>query len=88
MVFLKAATAVQHAMEAAIAARIDTEMANLGLDRADPTAAVLIDDAIKDLDPRVQHEIEDAAYQDGTCRSLQSHKLVHLLDPGAGRYAG
>ena len=75
---------MQNTMEARIAARIDLEIANLGLDRADPAAAVLIDDLTKDLGPSLRREIEDATYQGITRRFLQIHHLEHLLMPQAG----
>jgi len=82
--YSRAEAEMQNTMEARIAARIDLEIANLGLDRADPAAAVLIDDLTKDLGPSLRREIEDATYQGITRRFLQIHHLEHLLMPQAG----
>jgi len=74
-------TQLQNTMEATMAARINAEISMLGLDPADPAAAVLIDDVVGHLGPLIQREIEDAAFQNLTRQFLQANNLTHLVPP-------
>ena len=79
--YLEAERQMQETMTARVQAAIDAEIDRLGLDRADPEAAALIDDVVKEVGPRTRREIEDATFKGLTDGFLAAHSLTHLLTP-------
>lgn len=84
--YLKAEREMQETMEAQIAAILEVEISRLGLDPADPAASVPVDDAVTDLGPRIQRDIDEATYQGPTRRFLTINGLARAIGPRrAGR---
>lgn len=72
---------MQATLVARQAKRLDATIAALGLDRANPEHATLIDEAILEHGPRIQQEIQDATYQGVTRHFLATRNLAGLVDP-------
>ena len=81
--FAEVETKLQNTLEDELDRRLHLEIKAMKGNPADPRRKLLEDDVIVTRGPVIRDEIQDQALQALTRRFLRTHKLEHLLEPGA-----